>query len=32
MVRIVPGSGLESWHGTEQKTALMKLYDQDQGW
>jgi len=31
MVRIVPGPGLECRHGTEQKTALMKLYDQDQG-
>ena len=31
MVRIVPGPGLECWRGTEQKTALMKLYDQDQG-
>ncbi len=31
MVRIIPGPGLECWQGTEQKTALMKLYDQDQG-
>ena len=31
VVRIVPGPGLECWRGTEQKTALMKLYDQDQG-
>lgn len=31
MVRIMPGPGLECWQGTEQKTALMKLYDQDQG-
>ena len=31
MVRIVPGPSLECWQGTEQKTALMKLYDQDQG-
>lgn len=31
MVRIIPGPWLECWHGAEQKTALMKLYDQDQG-
>ena len=31
MVRIVPGPGLDCWQGTEQRTALMKLYDQDQG-
>jgi DNA-binding CsgD family transcriptional regulator len=31
IVRVVPGPGLECWHGTEQKTALLKLYDQDLG-
>lgn len=31
MVRIMPGPGLACWQGTEQETALMKLYDQDQG-
>jgi DNA-binding CsgD family transcriptional regulator len=31
IVRVVPGPGLECWQGTEQKTALLKLYDQDLG-
>ena len=31
MVGIMPGPGLECWQGTERETALMKLYDQDQG-
>jgi DNA-binding CsgD family transcriptional regulator len=31
IVRVVPGPGLECWQGPEQKTALLKLYDQDLG-
>jgi DNA-binding CsgD family transcriptional regulator len=31
IVRVVPGPGLECWQGSEQKTALLKLYDQDLG-
>ncbi len=31
IVRVIPGPGLECWTGTEQKTALLKLYDQDLG-
>ena len=31
IVRVVPGPGLESWPGTEKRTALMKMYDQDMG-
>lgn len=31
IVRVVPGPGLESWQGSEQKTALLKLYDRDMG-
>jgi DNA-binding CsgD family transcriptional regulator len=31
IVRVVPGPGLECWQGNEQKTALLKLYDQDLG-
>jgi DNA-binding CsgD family transcriptional regulator len=29
IVRIVPGPGLECWPGTENRAALMTLYDQD---
>ena len=28
---MIPGPGLECWQGAEQKTALLKLYDQDLG-
>jgi DNA-binding CsgD family transcriptional regulator len=31
IVRVVPGPGLECWPGTENRTALLKLYDQDLG-
>jgi DNA-binding CsgD family transcriptional regulator len=31
IVRVVPGPGLECWQGTEQKTALLRLYDRDLG-
>ena len=31
IVRVIPGPGLECWQGAEQKTALLKLYDQDIG-
>jgi DNA-binding CsgD family transcriptional regulator len=31
IVRIIPGPGLECWQGAEQRTALLKLYDQDLG-
>jgi DNA-binding CsgD family transcriptional regulator len=31
IVRVIPGPGLECWQGAEQKTALLKLYDQDMG-
>jgi DNA-binding CsgD family transcriptional regulator len=31
IVRVVPGPGLECWPGTENRTALLKLYDQDMG-
>jgi DNA-binding CsgD family transcriptional regulator len=31
IVRVVPGPGLECWPGTENRTALLNLYDQDQG-
>lgn len=31
IVRVIPGPGLECWQVTEQKTALLKLYDQDLG-
>ena len=30
IVRVVPGPGLDCWNGTN-RTALLKLYDQDQG-
>jgi DNA-binding CsgD family transcriptional regulator len=31
IVRVVPGPGLECWPGAENRTALLKLYDQDIG-
>jgi len=31
IVRVVPGPGLECWPGTENRTALLKIYDQDLG-
>lgn len=31
IVRVIPGPGLECWNGVEQRTALLKLYDQDLG-
>lgn len=31
IVRVVPGPGLECWQGAEQRTALLRLYDQDMG-
>jgi DNA-binding CsgD family transcriptional regulator len=31
IVRVVPGPGLKCWPGTENRTALLKLYDQDLG-
>jgi DNA-binding CsgD family transcriptional regulator len=31
IVRVMPGPGLECWQGAEQRTALLKLYDQDLG-
>jgi len=31
IVRVVPGPGLDCWPGTENRTALVKLYDQDLG-
>jgi len=31
IVRVVPGPGLECWKGAEQRTALLRLYDQDLG-
>lgn len=31
IVRVVPGPGLDCWPGTENRTALLKLYDQDLG-
>ena len=31
IVRVIPGPGLECWQGTEQRTALLRLYDQDLG-
>jgi DNA-binding CsgD family transcriptional regulator len=31
IVRVVPGPGLDCWPGTEHRTALLKLYDQDLG-
>jgi len=31
IVRVVPGPGLECWQGPEQRSALLKLYDQDMG-
>ncbi|HYM75111.1 MAG TPA: helix-turn-helix transcriptional regulator [Candidatus Dormibacteraeota bacterium] len=31
VVRVVPGPGLECWQAPEQRTALLKLYDQDPG-
>ncbi|MFZ1006316.1 MAG: helix-turn-helix transcriptional regulator [Candidatus Sulfotelmatobacter sp.] len=31
IVRVVPGPGLDCWPGTDNRTALMKMYDQDMG-
>jgi DNA-binding CsgD family transcriptional regulator len=31
IVRVVPGPGLDCWPGAENRTALLKLYDQDLG-
>jgi DNA-binding CsgD family transcriptional regulator len=31
IVRVIPEPGLECWQGAEQRTALLKLYDQDLG-
>jgi len=31
VVRVVPGPGLDCWPGAENRTALVKLYDQDLG-
>jgi DNA-binding CsgD family transcriptional regulator len=31
IVRVIPGPGLDCWQGTEQRTALLRLYDQDLG-
>ncbi len=31
IVRVVPGPGLDCWPGTDNRTALMKIYDQDMG-
>ena len=31
VVRVIPGPGLACWPGTENRTALLKLYDQDLG-
>ena len=31
IVRVIPGPGLECWQDAEQRTALLKLYDQDLG-
>jgi DNA-binding CsgD family transcriptional regulator len=31
IVRVVPGPGLEGWPASEQRTALLKLYDRDLG-
>lgn len=31
IVRVIPGPGLECWQGPEQRTALLRLYDQDLG-
>jgi DNA-binding CsgD family transcriptional regulator len=31
IVRVLPGPGLECWAGPEQRTALLRLYDQDLG-
>jgi len=31
IVRVVPGPGLDCWPGTENRTALVKMYDQDLG-
>jgi DNA-binding CsgD family transcriptional regulator len=31
IVRVVPGPGLLCWPGTKNRTALLKLYDQDNG-
>lgn len=31
IVRVVPGPGLDCWPGSENRTALLKLYDQDLG-
>jgi DNA-binding CsgD family transcriptional regulator len=31
IVRVVPGPGLDCWPGTENRAALMTLYDEDKG-
>jgi DNA-binding CsgD family transcriptional regulator len=31
IIRVVPAPGLECWPGTENRAALLKLYDQDMG-
>lgn len=31
IVRVVPGPGLHCWPGTQDRTALLKIYDQDLG-
>lgn len=31
IVRVVPGPGLDCWPGTDNRTALLKVYDQDMG-
>jgi DNA-binding CsgD family transcriptional regulator len=31
IVRVVPGPGLDCWTGDDNRTALMKMYDQDMG-
>jgi len=31
IVRVLPGPGLECWHGEQHRTALLRLYDRDMG-
>ncbi len=31
IVRVVPGPGFESWSGSDQRTALLRIYDRDLG-
>lgn len=31
IVRVIPGPGLECWQDTQQRTALLRLYDRDAG-